>query len=197
MSVLKRFAKDERGVLAVELCIMTPILVWVLISTWVYFDLFRTEGNVARASITVADMFSREVVPVDVNYVDNALVLLQELTFSDDDPELRVTSYTYDGSNYQVLWSQSRGYPTALTTGDLQQFAAQNRLPLLGDDKRAVLVETSTQHVPLISTQLSLFNMPYIDDYVFDTFTVVNPRLGNKKICFDNDPIDTTNIPIC
>lgn len=197
MSLLKRFAKDERGVLAIELCIMTPILVWVLISTWVYFDLFRTEGNVARASITVADMLSREVEPVTDAYIDTALTLLEELTFSDDSPRLRVTAYTYDGTVFQVLWSEARGYPSALTNLDLDSLRSQSRMPILGEQRRAVLVETSTQHVPLISTKLSLFNMPYIDDHVFNTFTVVNPRFGNKKLCFDDDPDDLSNVPIC
>ena len=199
MTLFDRFRKDEQGSMAIELCIVTPILVWVLISTIVYFDLFRTEASVTRASLTIADLFSRELDPVSDEYIDGAVTLLEELTFADDTPLMRITSYSYDSTSgtYQTIWSETRGLEPAINDAALAALDAAGRLPMLADGARSVLLETSTDYVPILSTNLSLFNMPYIDDQVFNTFTVIRPRFGTKRLCFDDDIDDATNAIIC
>ena len=196
MTFARLFVRDVRGSMSIELCIMTPILVWVLISTFVYFDLFRTEANVERASITVADLYSRETEAVTDQYIDTTVTLLQELTYADDNPLLRVTAYTYDepSDTYQTIWSEDRGFGSPLLDTDLDQLQIANRLPLLGNQGRAILVETQTQYVPLVSTDLSLFNMPYVDNPTFNTFTVVQPRFQFKRLCFAPTPTNLTDV---
>lgn len=188
---VQSFRNDERGSMAIELVLVVPILTWVLLSTFVYFDVFRTESGTKRAALTVADMFSREQTLIDANYMDGARKLLRALTYGDLDPDLRVTVYTYDETNtrYEVIWSENEGMAPNRTDDSFLTLNTQGRLPILADGGRAILVETRTNYSAPFRIGLGPFTTGTdLGNLTFDTFTVMTPRFL-PQICWDRpDP---------
>jgi Flp pilus assembly protein TadG len=198
MQYFQRFSRDTRGSMSIELLAVVPILVWVLLSTFVYFDLFRTEANVTRASLTVADMFSREQTAVDDDYIAGAQALLRTLTFADTSPSMRVTVYDYDEptNQYAVVWSRNTGTGAVLADANLQDLRSRGLLPIMADGDASILVETSVDYSAPFSTGLGPFSDIDIENHTFRTFTVIRPRY-NDTLCFDTDPADPTNPILC
>lgn len=189
---LRRFCSDTDGSVAVELVLVVPMLVWALLSTFVYFDAYRMESVNTRAGLTLADMISREQVPVSENYIDAMQGLLSVLAFSDSDPGLRVTVFRYDApaDAYQTIWSRHRSMPDALDDVDLLDL--RNRLPLMADNSRAILVETNADYRARMKMGIGPFQDTNLDDVAFRSFTVISPRfLGT--ICFDPTPADPSS----
>ncbi len=208
---LRKFAQDEDGSMAIELLLVTPILVWVLLSTYVYFDVYRTEANSTRAALTVADMLSREGT-IDSSYLDGALNVLKTLTFTKDDPEMRVTVYRFDDpdrdgeGDYKVVWSKQRtgsitdnyteesdvasDISSGLADADMGAFDDAGRLPVLSHNARAILLETRVRYIAPFSIGLGPFVVTDLSDVNFTTFTVIRPRFG-VSVCFDQpSPLD-------
>lgn len=184
---LRRFRDDEDGVIAIELLLVVPMLVWALLSTLVYFDAYRTESINSRAGLTLADMISREQVPVDANYIDAMREVLRALTLADANPDIRITVFRYReiDDTYHVVWSEDRGIGTALDKIALD--ALKNRLPIMADGSRSLLIETRTQYSAPFSIGLGPFTGTNLNDITFDSFTVITPRFLST-ICFEPTP---------
>lgn len=197
----ERFRDDDRGSMAVELVMVVPILMWIVLSTYVYFDTFRNEANAHRAALTIADMFSREEDAIDSAYLNGARSLLQTLTLDDDNPDFRVTVYRYQESDdtYRRIWSRTRGVATGLDDGDLADLKLAARLPVMADGDRSILLETFTEYTPPFNTGIrSLTNFfqssggsprEDLDTVNFATFTVIRPRF-ELTLCWDRAPPD-------
>ena len=143
---VSRFRNDEDGSMSVEFVLVVPILVWVFLSTYVYFDVYRVETNSVRATITMAEMFSREDI-VDNTFIDSARQVLRELTFEEANPDFRVTVYRYRESDDRFLrvWSRHRGYDSALTNSDLTDLANAGRLQTMEELEHSIYIETRTE----------------------------------------------------
>lgn len=183
----KDFQNDETGSMAIELVLVVPILMWVLLSTFVYFDVFRTESNAKRAALTVADMFSREKDLINDTYMQSARNLMRTLTFSDADPDLRVTLYYYDEDveKYKVSWSRNAGMTPNLTNTELDALQTQGKLPYLPSGFNAILVETRTNYSAPFRIGIGPFTGGTdVDDLTFETFTVMRPRFV-PQVCWE------------
>lgn len=193
---IQDFRDDEDGSMAVELLLVTPIIVWALLSTLVYFDLFRVESNSNRAALTIADMFSREST-VDDDFVDGARDVLRALTYEEANPDLRVTSYSYDETRdrYARVWTEQRGFGRGIRNSDLASLKSAGRLPVMANGDRAILVETRTQYDAPFSIGLGPFTGTNLDDVTFTTFVVIRARPG--RLCFDNTPGNPDDAEIC
>lgn len=190
---LKRFRDEEDGVIAIELLLAVPILVWALLSTLVYFDAFRMEAINTRAGLTLADMISREQVSVDENYIDSMQEVLRSLTSSPAASDIRVTVYRYRASDdtYRLVWSENRGMDGGeLSNSDLENL--RDRLPVMANDGRAILVETRNSYRAPFKTGMGLFFGTNLGDFDFQTFTVISPRFLTT-ICFDPTPALPSN----
>lgn len=185
---LRQFRDDEDGVMAVELMLVIPMLVWALLSTLVYFDAYRAESISTRAGLTLADVISRERDSIDDVYLNNMQNLLKVLTDSDPDPDLRVTVYRYQASNdrYILVWSEERGMGIKLSNADLQTM--RGRLPVMANGGKAILVETRTQYSAPFSIGMGPFLATRLDDLEFNSFTVITPRFMDT-ICYDPSPM--------
>ena len=189
----RRFYGDERGSMAIELVLVVPILVWVLLSTFVYFDAFRVKTNSVRATITLAEMFSREDV-VDDSFIDISREVLRMLTFEEANPDLRVTVYEYDpdpdAGEFRVVWSEHRGMEQALTDDDLSELQAVGRLPPLDQFDQNIYIETRTQYDAPINIGIGPFVVTNLEDVTFTSDMVIRPR--GISLCFERN--DTTKI---
>lgn len=188
----RTFRRDGDGSASIELVLVTPIIAWALLSTLVYFDAFRADTRSERAGLTISDMFSREQTPVTTAYMDGAQALLRTLVESDPNPQLRVTSYTYDQptDTYIVRWSRNRGMANDLNTADLALI--RDRLPILATGATSLLVETSIQYRAPFALGIAPFTNNRLGPVEFTTFTVIAPRFV-PSICFDPTPANPTN----
>lgn len=171
----RRWRDDESGSIAVETIMMVPLLSWALLSTLAYFDAYRAESISTKASLTIADMISRETNLVTAEYITNARNLLRFLTLGDNWPDLRVTVVRWDEGRDELrrVWTQERGPRRGMTGAEVA--ALVDRLPALVDGERLIVVETWTDYEPMFSVGLSPFSM--------DTFTFISPRFVTQ-LCF-------------
>ncbi|MCG8710784.1 pilus assembly protein [Brenneria sp. 4F2] len=59
-NTLRRFRRDNRGVVAVEAALIIPIGVFVIIASWEFYQYFRTASVVDRAAFMVANSLSMQ-----------------------------------------------------------------------------------------------------------------------------------------
>lgn len=186
-SFIERFRDDERGSMSVELLLVVPILVWVFLSTYVYFDVYRVETNSVRATITLAEMFSREDI-VDNLFIDNARQVLRELTFEEVNPDLRITVYRYRASDdsFRRVWSRNRGMGGNLTNADLADLDSKGRFPPMDEFDHAVFIETRTEYDAPFNIGLGPFVVTDLEDLTFTSDMIIRPREG-PRLCFERN----------
>ncbi|KQB97267.1 hypothetical protein AL073_09530 [Loktanella sp. 1ANDIMAR09] len=187
-SLLRAFRDDERGSMAIELLLVVPILLWVFLSTFVYFDVFRVETNSVRATITLAEMFSREDT-VNSTFLNSAQSVLQTLTFEESNPDYRVTVYTYNQSEdeFQVVWSRRRGdgFAENLRTADLDVLRAEGRLPPMDNFDQNIYIETRTEYDAPFNIGLGPFTVTNLEDLTFTSDMIIRPR--GIRLCFERN----------
>lgn len=182
----QQFRDDEQGSMAIELLLVVPILLWVFLSTFVYFDVYRVETNSVRATITLAEMFSREG-SVDNNYLNNAREVLRELTFEEANPDLRVTVYRQraDGE-FRTVWSRNRGMDGGnLTNAQINAIGQSGRLPNMREFDHAIYIETRTEYDAPFNIGLGPFTVTNLEDLTFTNDMVIRPR--GPRLCFVNN----------
>ncbi|MBS1303873.1 hypothetical protein [Loktanella sp. SALINAS62] len=187
--LIRRLLSRRDGNAPVELVLMSPLLLWGMMGTLVYFDGFRVEAVSTKTSMTIADMLSRERDYVDDAYIDSMYALQQFLNLHDKAPELRVsvlryhtkdddTGFTEVAPHYHVVWSEVRGTTRKpLESADMPEMI--NRLPIMADEGRMILVETWTNYKPPLRA---------IREVTVPSFTFTAPR--DTNVCFNNTPTD-------
>ncbi len=193
--LLHRFRRSDDGVIALEIVFAVPIMLWVLMSTFVYFDAFKAQTVSTRAALTVADMISREEQPLSPDYLNGTRQLLRALSAVDADPDFRVTVFQYrqNRDDLRRRWSRNRGYGSNLTNADLNELWRAERIPPMSNGEIAILLETRTTYGAIANTvwwgPLSADNS---DEIEFNTFTVIKPRYS-VQTCFDPTPKNLDN----
>ncbi len=191
---LRNFQNDESGNAAFELLFCVPIMVWALLSTMVYFDAFHDEAISTRAGLTIADMLSRETANITPEYMANLGDLLQSLTETEDNPELRVTVFECfkanpeDDCRHDLIWSENVGMGSNNTNATLAELA--NRLPMMANNDKAILVETETDYNAEYTVSISPFIVPNLTGVTFSSFTVISPRY-ESSVCWEVSPSDS------
>jgi Flp pilus assembly protein TadG len=148
-SLLRRFRRDERGTLIAEAVIVLPMLIWVYLALFVYWDAYRSINTSQKAAYTISDMISREMnsSPLTPAYIKGMRDVMKYLVDSDQTVKLRVTSVTWSQSRnrYEVDWSVSpdNAFPL-LTTSNISTVKA--RIPTLADGDHVIVVETDVAY---------------------------------------------------
>ncbi len=185
---LRRFARKDDGTGAIELLLVVPMMTWVFLGTIVYFDAYRDRAITQRASLTVADMYSRETDYITPAYLNGTRDLLKFLMSDDETTKFRVTAFTWRDSDktYRRIWSRNRG---GLQNYNNERLAlVAERLPVLDNGEVAILVETERTYKPPFDVG--------IGDTVVSTFTLTSPRFATK-LCWNSTPEDGTSTEIC
>ena len=148
--LLRCFRKDERGSVMVETVIVLPILIVCLVATYEFFEVHRFKSVRQKATYTIADLLSRETADVTSSYVDNTLVLFNEISNDDGVNQIRISvvKYDEDSDTYSISWSEVRGDGTlaALQSSDVEN--AHSMLPLMDDGQELILVESESDYRP-------------------------------------------------
>ncbi len=191
--LLERFFKDDEGVIAIELLLVSPIIAWALLSTVMYLDVYRDKASAYRASLVLADMISRETVPITEDYLDSTIELLYELV-STPEASLRVTAYYFDDgdSEYKRVWSKIRVGTSGqdFTEGELTTAVLNSvdvLLPDLADQDSSYAIEIIATHRPVFFPGMAAWALQDdMGNVTFQTFTVTRPRFSNGVVCFEN-----------
>ncbi|SFD47696.1 hypothetical protein SAMN04488523_10193 [Sulfitobacter brevis] len=148
------FLRQEDGTIAIETMIILPMLFWTYLTMFSIFDSFETYSNNQKAAYTIGDAISRETLPIDDAYLNGTQDLFEYLTWSEGQSSIRVSSLWYDEASDSIKrdWSQSRGWVVALTDSDVVNW--KNRLPVMPDGERVVVVETWSNYTPPFKTGL-------------------------------------------
>ena len=189
LEMITRFRRSEEGSISIGLLFTVPILVWVLLSTFVFFDAYRAEAISERAGLTIADMFSREELPITPEYLDNTQKLLRAITEFDIDPDFRVTAYQYfdEDNGYRVIWSEHRGEDFISNYDDESFKAVANRVPQLANGEISLLIETQSQYTAPLRQSIITFGIGNLTQVEFDTFVFIRPRPA--LVCWDADVV--------
>jgi hypothetical protein len=172
---LRRFAKDDKGSVITETVIIFPILIWAYIAMFVYWDAYRTENTAVKASYTIADQITREVMDITPAYITGLQTTFQYLVNNNLDSTIVVSSVEWDEATrrYDVLYSEARG-PGAVRMTDALLQTHLDELPNMSDGDTVIVVQTTTRYVPLYEVGVPTFT--------YGQFIVTRPR-GGKVTC--------------
>ena len=187
----RRFAREEKGAMVLEVLLTIPVFAFCTIGTYTYWDAFRSLNTAQKATYTVADMISRETREINTTYLTGLHDVLQYMVGDDLPVQMRVSSITYSGvrNRFEIDWSRSPNNELPqLTTTTLQSLVQY--IPMLADGDSIVLVESNMQFTPAFQESPAFFM--YVGDEVFRQFIVTRPRFV-PKICLQNVACSNTN----
>lgn len=111
MNSMKQFLQDEKGSITVEFVIWLPFLLFWFVLSVAAFAAWDNRLDSTRATYTIADILSREIV-VNNAVIDSYFrIFNQLLPAADETPnQMRLSSIRYNAINdeYEVLWSEAR-----------------------------------------------------------------------------------------
>lgn len=174
----RRFRDEEDGLVLTEFLIMLPLLIWVFMALFIYWDAFRTINQSQKGAYSVADVLSRQK-EVDTSYINGMQAVMQYLVKDGYEVKLRVTSIKYDknSNKYAVLFSRSPGNKLpALTNTTVNAAGFKARIPVMEDQDSVIVVETRVGYVPAINVG--------VEAQDFTQFIVTRPRLEQRQVCF-------------
>ncbi|MBF9051459.1 hypothetical protein GTA62_17500 [Roseobacter sp. HKCCD9010] len=162
-----RFIHDTRAVVAFEAVIITPIMAWLFVGSFVFFDAFRTYNTSVKATYAVADVLSRQQDTVYASDIEGLADVFQNISYDIEGTSLRVTQIlrTHTG-HYRVDRSYATDGQARLFDADLP--AIEDRLPIMAPGDAVLLVETTLPYRPAFNVGLS--------NLEFTNFTLTRPR---------------------
>lgn len=178
-----RGAKKDEGSISVESMLMLPLLVWVFLGTYVFYDAYRAQFVNSKASFTIGDILSRETGYVTPEYLDSLHDLQRFLVFRQDPIRLRVSVVEYDDSNqsHSLVWSEARGEASPIDGDSLNEILPH--IPIMQDGEKVLVVQTSMEYQPIYAAG--------IDTLQFDDFVVTRPRFAGQ-ICWNTANVNPT-----
>jgi hypothetical protein len=173
--LLRQFQSDERGASAMEAVIITPVLIWVYVGSFVFFDAFRTYSSSIKATYAVADVISRQNQTVTAYDMEGFADIFSTMVRNNGDVRMRMTQIVFDEAtdSMSVDWSYATNGEARLFTANLADFVGL--LPDMADAERLILVESFIPYT-------TAFDMG-IDAFTFRNFTFTRPRTG--QVPFD------------
>ncbi len=149
---IRRFYRDEDGILLAEFLVLLPLLIWAYLAFFLFWDAFASINRAQKATYAISDAISRTSNTTTVAGLNSYVPVLQYLIGNAqiaDSARLRVTSFQWDEPNarYVVLYSYSpNNRMRALTASDLMNI--QDEIPLLMDRDSLVMVESQVDYRP-------------------------------------------------
>ncbi len=177
--LFSRYQRNEGGSVVVELVIILPLLFWVLVALYAFWDLYRSMNVLQKAAYTVSDTISRtqKDTPLASSDIKGYYDLMNFLIETDQEAVIRITEYTYDDEEdeYLVNWSCGMGGGlTPLTTENLA--TVREYLPVMPDSDINILFEARVPYK-------SAFNIGF---YGYD-FTRTGFDFSDDKRIIDAD----------
>jgi len=175
MNVLRtsfaRFAADTRGQLSIEAAMMVPLIVWIYVTTFTYFETFRAEATNVKAAYTIGDMLSRETQAVDGPYIDGLNTVFAYMTLARQETWIRVSNVGYDGDteSFVLNWTYATDNHAVADLADLVE-----DIPAMTPGDTVIVVETFMPYKPEFNIGLKPFN--------FRNVVVTRPRFAPQLL---------------
>jgi hypothetical protein len=190
MQHLKRqfqaYLRDEDGLILAETLIMLPLLIWVLVALFIYYDVFRTISLTQKAAYSVADLLSRQENEISLAYADGLQNVVDFLTPGGHPVALRITSFQYDEpeDKYELLFSYSPDNKVVdlIDEADLAVWKANDRIPNLSHLESVFVVETEMTFTAQLDTAIAGFLIG-VEDAKYGQFIVTRPR--HRRLCLE------------
>lgn len=173
---IRRFLSETRAAVALETVILTPILIWAYIASFVFFDAYRTYSTSVKATYMVADMISRQTDTVYGHDIEGMVEIVDTITRGAGHVQLRASQIAVINDVYTVEWSH--GVNGAARVFDSNLPDIMDRLPTMPNGERVILLETFLGYDAPFDMGLTVMR--------FDNFTVVRPRYAGQ-VPFDAD----------
>lgn len=129
-AVLRRFGKDTRGSLSMELMLILPILLWALVGMTIFFDAYRARMQTQTAVLQVADTISRFTDVVTDDYLEGMNDVLDYMVTRNLATRIRVSAISWDSENERLTIDWSYG---TRNMASLSQLAQLNLIGNIGD----------------------------------------------------------------
>lgn len=179
LRALRHFWRDQRGSLSVEAALILPLLTWIYVGSFVWFDAFRTQNANLKAAYTIADMLSRETVPVTETYLKGLNTVFDYLTTSSHPTYIRVTTVkcttncdTDAARTLEVNWSYATVGRPVLTTANISNYNAAIPLMPIGDT--LIMVETFMAYEPIFNVGIAATS--------FENTVLTRPRFAPQLL---------------
>ncbi|MFT4148968.1 MAG: hypothetical protein QM656_02135 [Paracoccaceae bacterium] len=160
---LARFARDESGVVVVEMMIYLPLLLWAWLAMFAFWDAYREINIAQKATYSISDMLSREQTAVNDTYrngLRNVFAYMNGTT--NDHVKVRFTSITYKVTNkvgaFKVDWSYSPGSALPKLTTTTLQAQFKDDIPIMSDGDYVLMIETTVDYDPVIDVPSVTFD---------------------------------------
>ena len=190
------FLRDEDGLILVEGLIMLPLLVWVLVAMFIYWDVFRTINVSQKTAYSIADLLSRQRTEIPLSYANGLQNVVNFLSPGGHPVKMRITSFECKSSsgtpaeqicngtrgNYRLLFSFSPGNKVPELTE--AQIAAWKgvKIPTMVHNESVFVVETQVDYKAQLPVAL-LGLLIGVEDQSFGEFIVTRPR--NRRLCLE------------
>lgn len=163
---LARFGRDDEASLSIEAAMMVPLIVWIYVSTYTYFEAFRADSINVKASYTISDLLSREEDPVNAAYINGMNQVFNDMVLPREQTWIRVSSVSYDPTEkkYTVQWSHATQNHPAAKIEDIQSW-----IPVMSGADTVIVVETYMPYTPE-------FNM--LSPMTYRNVVVTRPRFA-------------------
>ena len=170
LSLLRQFCAGTRGAAVLETVLITPVLIWVFVGSFVFFDAFRTYSTSVRATYAIADVISRQTTTLQPFDMEGYARVFNAMVRNNGDVRMRMTQIIYDANTdaMRVDWSYATNGEARLFTANLDDFVGL--LPAMSDAERLILVESFVPY-------RTAFDFG-IDALTFRNFTFTRPRSG-------------------
>ncbi|MEM9318969.1 MAG: hypothetical protein AAGA70_08165 [Pseudomonadota bacterium] len=184
-----RFFKESRAAVAFEAVIITPILAWCFVGSFIFFDAFRTYNTSLKATYAIADVISRQGQdrPIFESDIDGYQAVFDHISRNPQGSSMRVSQIHFNGTEYLLADNGTDSFPTGgqtrLRPDDIPGMLDQ--LPIMAPGEYVIIVETWIPYIPYFDMGLN--------DIMFTNFTVTRPRF-TPFIRFDDgtDPTCTS-----
>jgi Flp pilus assembly pilin Flp len=181
-----RFRTDERGALSVETVLMVPLMTFLMIAMFVYYQVFHQDSLLAKSSFTITDIMSRETVPINQDYVNNMQLLLETVSNVQSTISFRVALVKYDELNDDMIMRWS-AIPTGGTIPAYTQATIDNlrgQIPDMADADSVIILETSMPYVPpFLGGSFWISQVPSLN---FRNLIVMRSRFVSE-LCWEGD----------
>ncbi|PIV74047.1 MAG: hypothetical protein COW55_10745 [Rhodobacteraceae bacterium CG17_big_fil_post_rev_8_21_14_2_50_65_11] len=176
LTALRTFWRDDRASVAIEALIVMPILTWVFVASFVFFDAYRVYNTSIKATYAVADVLSRRTSEIASSDIEGLAGVFQFLTQNTAGSSMRVTQITRQAGGYRIDWSHGTNGMTYVRPSDFPDFI--DRIPIMAFGDKMLLIETILPYRPAFAAGLS--------DQEYVNFTVTRPRFAGQ-VAFDAD----------
>ncbi|MDG4647413.1 hypothetical protein P6F26_03065 [Roseibacterium sp. SDUM158017] len=167
---LRNFLGDTRAAVALETVIITPLLIWAFVASFIFFDAYRVYNTSVKTTYMVADMISRQTDTVYGHDISGMANVAQSIVRGAGNIEMRVSQVARINDAFTVEWSH--GVNGAARIFDSNIPAIQDRLPNMPNGERIILVETFVDYEMPFNVGLTVTD--------FNNFTFVRPRYAGQ-----------------